>query len=119
MEAPVDDGYDGDGFEVIAEFLEKKSGYCVHFSSAMAILARMAGIPARISLGYLPGDRVVGADTRLSYTVGTDDLHAWPELYFSGVGWVPFEPTPGAGSCRTTRVRRRAAPTDGTPVAPA
>ena len=97
VEAPVDDGYDGDGFAVIAEFLEKKSGYCVHFSSAMAIMARMAGIPARISLGYLPGDRVVGADTRSTYTVGTDDLHAWPELYFSGVGWVPFEPTPGRG----------------------
>ena len=97
VEAPVDDGYDGDGFEVIAEFLEKKSGYCVHFSSAMAILARLADIPARISLGYLSGDRVVGADTRRSYAVGTDDLHAWPELYFSGVGWVPFEPTPGRG----------------------
>ncbi|SFN52192.1 transglutaminase TgpA family protein [Mycetocola miduiensis] len=97
VEAPVDEGYDGDGFDVIAKFLEKKSGYCVHFSSAMAILARMAGIPARVSLGYLPGDRVVGAESRLTYTVGTDDLHAWPELYFSGVGWVPFEPTPGRG----------------------
>lgn len=97
VEAPVEDGYDGDGFDVIAEFLEKKSGYCVHFSSAMAILSRMAGIPTRISLGYLPGDRVVGAETRRTYTVGTDDLHAWPELYFAGVGWVPFEPTPGRG----------------------
>jgi transglutaminase-like putative cysteine protease len=97
VEAPVDDGYDGDGFDVIAEFLEKKSGYCVHYSSAMAILARMADIPARVSLGYLRGDRVIGADTRLTYAVGTDDLHAWPELYFSGVGWVPFEPTPGRG----------------------
>ncbi len=97
VEAPVTDGYDGDGFAVIAEFLEKKSGYCVHFSSAMAIMARMTGIPTRISLGYLPGDRIVGADSRRTYTVGTDDLHAWPELYFSGVGWVPFEPTPGRG----------------------
>jgi transglutaminase-like putative cysteine protease/energy-coupling factor transporter transmembrane protein EcfT len=97
VDAPVDDGYDGDGFDVIAKFLEKKSGYCVHFASAMAILARMAGIPARVSLGYLPGDRVVGAESRLTYTVGTDDLHSWPELYFSGVGWVPFEPTPGRG----------------------
>ncbi|MCU1418911.1 MAG: transglutaminase protein [Mycetocola sp.] len=97
LEAPVDDGYDGDGFDVIATFLEKKSGYCVHFASAMAVLSRMAGIPARVSLGYLPGDRVVGAESRLTYTVGTDDLHSWPELYFSGVGWVPFEPTPGRG----------------------
>ncbi|MET1051821.1 MAG: DUF3488 and transglutaminase-like domain-containing protein, partial [Mycetocola sp.] len=84
VEAPVDDGYDGDGFAVIAEFLEKKSGYCIHYASAMAILARMADIPARMSLGYLTGDRVVGADTRRSYVVGTDDAHAWPELYFSG-----------------------------------
>ncbi|MET4638489.1 DUF3488 and transglutaminase-like domain-containing protein [Mycetocola sp. 2940] len=97
IEAPVDEGYDGDGFDVIAKFLEKKRGYCVHFSSAMAILARMAGIPARVSLGYLPGDRIIGAEDRLTYSVGTDELHAWPELYFSGVGWVPFEPTPGRG----------------------
>jgi transglutaminase-like putative cysteine protease len=97
VDAPVDDGYDGDGFDVIAEFLEKKRGYCVHFSSTMAVLARMADIPARISLGYTRGDRVAGGDSRLSYSVGTDDLHAWPELYFSGVGWVPFEPTPGRG----------------------
>ncbi|MET1052990.1 MAG: DUF3488 and transglutaminase-like domain-containing protein, partial [Mycetocola sp.] len=97
-DAPVEEGYDGSGASVLAAFLDAKAGYCVHFSSAMAILARMAGIPARVSLGYLPGDRVIGADTRLSYTVGTDDLHAWPELYFSGVGWVPFEPTPGRGS---------------------
>jgi transglutaminase-like putative cysteine protease len=96
---PVDDGYDGDGFEAIAQFLEAGSGYCVHFASAMAILSRMAGIPARVSLGYLPGDRV-GSDDEgfLAYRVGSDDLHSWPELYFAGVGWVPFEPTPGRGT---------------------
>ena len=97
LEAPVDDGYDGDGFDVIATFLEKKSGYCIHFASAMTILARMADIPARLSMGYQAGDRVVGAENRLTYSVATDDGHAWPELYFSGVGWVPFEPTPGRG----------------------
>lgn len=97
IEAPVDDGYDGDGFDVIAEFLEKKSGYCVHYASAMAIMARALDIPARVSLGYLPGDRLGGTGERRNYTVGTDDLHSWPELYFSGIGWVPFEPTPGRG----------------------
>jgi transglutaminase-like putative cysteine protease len=95
---PVDDGYDGDGFEAIARFLEAGSGYCVHFASAMAILSRMAGIPARVSLGYLPGDRVGSDDDGMvAYRVGSDDLHAWPELYFAGIGWVPFEPTPGRG----------------------
>jgi transglutaminase-like putative cysteine protease len=97
IEAPVEDGYDGDGFDVIAEFLEKKSGYCVHYASAMAIMARALGIPARVSLGYLPGDRLGGAGERRNYTVGTDDLHSWSELYFAGIGWVPFEPTPGRG----------------------
>jgi transglutaminase-like putative cysteine protease len=98
-EAPVEDGYDGGGGAVIATFLEVKRGYCVHFSSAMALMARSLGIPARISLGYLPGTRtttVVGGLNR--YNVDSDDLHAWPELYFTGVGWVPFEPTPGRGS---------------------
>lgn len=98
VSTPVQDGYDGDGLEAIAAFLDEGSGYCVHFASAMAILSRMAGIPARVSLGYLPGDRVGSEDDAfVSYRVGSDDLHAWPELYFAGVGWVPFEPTPGRG----------------------
>ena len=98
-EAPVEDGYDGGGADVIATFLDVKRGYCVHFASAMALMSRSLGIPARVSLGYLPGTRtttVVNGQNR--YNVDTDDLHAWPELYFVGVGWVPFEPTPGRGS---------------------
>ncbi|WP_022891800.1 transglutaminaseTgpA domain-containing protein [Agromyces subbeticus] len=98
-EAPVADGYDGGGFDVIAQFLEAKAGYCVHFASTMAVLAREAGIPSRISLGYTPGtptqERVEGMQR---VEVDSHDLHSWPELYFEGIGWVPFEPTPGRGS---------------------
>lgn len=98
-EAPVEDGYDGGGFDVIAKFLETKAGYCVHFASTMAVLARESGIPARISIGYTQGtptdERVEGV---LRMEVDSHDLHAWPELYFEGVGWVPFEPTPGRGT---------------------
>ncbi len=98
-EAPVADGYDGGGFDVIAQFLETKSGYCVHFASTMAVLARDAGIPSRISIGYTQGtptqERVNGVQR---VEVDSHDLHSWPELYFEGVGWVPFEPTPGRGS---------------------
>ena len=98
-EAPVEEGYDGGGFDVIARFLETKSGYCVHFASTMAVLAREVGIPARISIGYTQGtpteDRVNGVQR---VEVDSHDLHSWPELYFEGVGWVPFEPTPGRGS---------------------
>jgi len=97
--APVSEGYDGNGVDVIAEFLEVKRGYCVHFSSAMAVMARSLSIPARIAVGYAPG---VEARTNKSgesvYEATSNDLHAWPELYFDGVGWVQFEPTPGVGN---------------------
>ncbi|WP_166791647.1 transglutaminaseTgpA domain-containing protein [Cryobacterium frigoriphilum] len=96
-EAPVEEGYDGGGLEVVGTFLEAKSGYCVHFSSAMAVMARALGIPARISIGYLPGTRNFSQGIE-TFEVDSHDLHAWPELYFVGVGWVPFEPTPGRGS---------------------
>ncbi|AWB95793.1 hypothetical protein DCE93_09050 [Agromyces badenianii] len=98
-EAPVAEGYDGGGFDVVARFLETKAGYCVHFASTMAVLAREVGIPSRISLGYTQGrpaqERVDGVQR---VEVDSHDLHSWPELYFEGVGWVPFEPTPGRGS---------------------
>ena len=96
--APVADGYDGNGIQVIAKFLEKKSGYCVHFSSAMAVMARTLGIPSRIAVGYAPGSVVGVKDGQNQYEATSDDLHAWTEIYFEGVGWVSFEPTPGVGS---------------------
>lgn len=95
-QAPVDDGYDGSGAEVLGEFLEARSGYCVHFSSAMAAMARTLGIPARVVVGFTPGSSVLTEDGR-QYRVTTHNLHAWPELFFTGIGWVRFEPTPGRG----------------------
>jgi len=95
-ETPVEDDYDGTGAAVIGTFLEKKSGYCVHFSSAMAAMARTLGIPARIAVGFTTGSESDNATTGESeFRVTTDDLHAWPELYFADVGWVRFEPTVG------------------------
>lgn len=95
-DAPVEQGYDGSGTDVLAEFLVAKSGYCVHYSSAMAVMARSLGIPARIAVGFQPGEQST-IDGQPVYTVSSHDLHAWPELYFEGVGWLRFEPTPGRG----------------------
>lgn len=96
--APVDAGYDGSGAGVLEAFLRAKSGYCVHFASAMTAMARTLGIPARVAVGFTPGQAVAGAGgSSVKYEVTTHDLHSWPELYFSGVGWVRFEPTPGRG----------------------
>jgi hypothetical protein len=56
----------------------------------MALLARELGLPARVSVGFLRPDVVTGS----TYEFSAHDLHAWPEIWFSGVGWVGFEPTP-------------------------
>ena len=99
LDAPVEDGYDGTSGDVIAAFLDAKSGYCVHFSSAMATMARTLGIPARIAVGFTSGEAVRDTEARVTrFTVTTDELHAWPELYFDRIGWVRFEPTKSRGS---------------------
>ncbi|WP_378146683.1 transglutaminaseTgpA domain-containing protein [Cnuibacter sp. UC19_7] len=96
LSSPVAGGYDGDSADMIAAFLEAKSGYCVHYASAMAVMARVLGIPARIAIGYAPSQTANGTrDGVTTYDVYTDQLHSWPELFFEGIGWVPFEPTPG------------------------
>ncbi|MFE6483510.1 DUF3488 and DUF4129 domain-containing transglutaminase family protein [Streptomyces sp. NPDC057757] len=84
----------GSGSAAIARFLKDREGFCVHFSFAMAAMARTLGIPARVAVGFTPGS----AQPDGSMTVGLKDAHAWPELYFEGVGWTRFEPTPNRGS---------------------
>ncbi|MEU5769325.1 DUF3488 and transglutaminase-like domain-containing protein [Streptomyces asoensis] len=87
----------GSGTNAIARFLRDKQGFCVHFSFAMAAMARTLGIPARVAVGFAPGT----TQTDGSVAVGLKDAHAWPELYFEGVGWTRFEPTPTRGSTPT------------------
>jgi transglutaminase-like putative cysteine protease len=84
----------GSGSAAIARFLKDKEGFCVHFSFSMAAMARTLGIPARVAVGFTPGAST-GDST---YSVGLRDAHAWPELYFEGVGWTRFEPTPTRGT---------------------
>ncbi|WP_458243230.1 transglutaminase family protein [Streptomyces sp. MAI_2237] len=83
----------GTGSQAIAKFLKDKEGFCVHFSFAMAAMARSLGIPARVAVGFAPGT----PQSDRSVSVGLKDAHAWPELYFEGVGWTRFEPTPNRG----------------------
>jgi len=85
------------GDDAIVAFLARKRGYCVHFASAMAVMARTLGIPARVAVGFLPGERQPDG----TMVISSHDAHAWPELYFEGVGWVRFEPTPRAGFTTT------------------
>ncbi|MEU7891421.1 transglutaminaseTgpA domain-containing protein [Nonomuraea sp. NPDC049152] len=92
---------EGNDTEALTNFLEQtRAGYCEQFASAMAVLARSIGIPARVAIGYTGGTKIEGR-----WEVRTHDSHAWPELYFEGVGWLAFEPTPaGSAGQGTARV---------------
>jgi transglutaminase-like putative cysteine protease len=82
----------GDGSADLLAFLDDRVGYCEQFAASMAIMARVIGIPSRVAVGFLEPDRA----TNGSWEFSSRDLHAWPELYFPGSGWVRFEPTPQA-----------------------
>ncbi|MFB7613876.1 transglutaminaseTgpA domain-containing protein [Kitasatospora sp. NPDC056181] len=83
----------GTGNDAIVEFLRNRKGFCVHFASTMAAMARTLGIPSRVAVGFTPGN-AKGGDL---YSVNGLMYHAWPELYFEGFGWTRFEPTKGVG----------------------
>jgi len=76
--------------DALENFLLGRVGYCEQYASAMGAMVRGLGMPARVAVGFTPGTRLAG-DT---WTVTTNDAHAWPEVWFKGTGWVRFEPTP-------------------------
>jgi len=97
-EAPVEQDFDGNGLDAMAEFLEQRSGYCVHFASTLAVMGRLLDVPTRVAVGYAPGDTVLQRTTEdTTYAVNSDELHAWTEAYFPQIGWIPFDATPGIG----------------------
>jgi transglutaminase-like putative cysteine protease len=83
----------GSGYTALENFLLRdRTGYCEQFAASMAVLARGVGIPSRVAVGFLPGKKV--DDNTWSVTI--HDMHAWPELFFAGLGWVRYEPTPAS-----------------------
>ncbi len=88
------DAPNSNGTNAIEAFLRDRRGFCVHYASAMAVMARSLGIPARVDVGFTPGRRQPDG----SWVVTLADAHSWPELWFDGVGWVRFEPTPSVRS---------------------
>ncbi len=78
--------------DVVAYFLfDLQEGYCDYFATAMAVLARSAGLPARVVGGYATG---AYHEEEHLFTVTAAEAHTWVEIYFFGIGWVEFEPTP-------------------------
>ena len=110
------DAPDGDGrsnMQVVDDFLDPDTGhagYCQHYASALAVLARAMGVPTRIVLGYNAGTTERDGDGY--YPVQSRQLHAWVEAYLDGVGWVPFDVTPPSESNGTLDADGSAAASD-------
>ncbi|MFQ5933253.1 MAG: transglutaminase family protein, partial [Dehalococcoidia bacterium] len=84
---PLPEGEDGVDYFLFTS----KRGYSSYFGSAMTVMLRAIGIPARLVVGYSTGD---WDDQEQVYLVRSANAHAWPEAYFPGYGWIPFEPVP-------------------------
>lgn len=85
--------------QAISDFLRSKRGYCVHYATAFALLARMMGVATRVDLGYSSGSSPVtngtSTDSLPEYATTQSQLHSWVEAYIDGIGWIPFDVTPG------------------------
>ena len=80
-----------DGADIVDYLLfERERGYCEYSASAMTVMLRSIGIPARVAVGFYPGDYDQG---QAGYLYLHNNAHAWTEVFFPGYGWIPFEPT--------------------------
>jgi transglutaminase-like putative cysteine protease len=84
----------GHGSNAIESFLNERVGYCEQFAATFAAMARTLDIPSRVAVGFTPG--ILNEDGW--YSVLGKNAHAWPEVWFDGIGWVAFEPTPDRGA---------------------
>jgi transglutaminase-like putative cysteine protease len=109
---------EGDSNQALLDFLTPgkghRVGYCEQFASAFAVMARTLDLPTRVAIGFLEPKKTAAS----TYVFSAHDMHAWPEVYFRGSGWVRFEPTPaartGAAPAYTTNaVTKPQGPKDG------
>ncbi len=81
-----------DGRGIADCFAVSRRGYCEHYATAMVVMLRLQGIPARLAEGFLPGER---GGTPAEQVIRRSAAHAWVEAWFPGLGWVDFDPTGG------------------------
>lgn len=97
LDAP--DGNGSNNLQIIANLLQERRGYCVHYASALAVLGRALGVPTRVVLGYRANADGSAASLEngvevVTYQATNHDLHAWTEAFIDNVGWVSFDVTP-------------------------
>jgi hypothetical protein len=100
----------GHSNSAMESFLSERVGYSEQFAGTYAAMMRSLGIPTRVALGFTPGNALEftpgNALGDQSYSVLGKHAHAWPEVWFDGLGWVSFEPTPGHGARQEPRTTR-------------
>ncbi len=84
-------GPGGSSSEAIVNFLRSRRGFCEQFAGTYAAMARAVGLPARVAVGFTPGEYEASQGV---FSVRARDAHAWPEVWLAGLGWTQFEPTP-------------------------
>lgn len=96
----IDVAVPGTDEDYVDQFLfETLRGYCDNYSTSMVVLLRSIGIPSRWVKGYTEGEYQGPTESgKRGYTITNNNAHSWVEVYFPGVGWVPFEPTQGFSS---------------------
>lgn len=88
--------------DYVDQFLfESKMGYCDNFSTAMVVLLRSVGIPARWVKGFAGGDQVASDGEMKTFEITNNEAHSWVEAYIPNVGWINFEPTIGFSNVRS------------------
>jgi len=106
----VELGPDAQTQSAIREFLQSRTGFCVQFAGSFAAMARAAGLPTRVAVGYTPG---LYDSTARVFRVTSEDAHAWAEVWLAGLGWTRFEPTPASDLPGGGRLPGRVAPPSG------
>jgi hypothetical protein len=93
--------------DFIEDFMQRKTGYCIHFASAAVMMFRSMGIPARYAEGYFVESSSLTSDANgvYEYVVTDESAHAWVEIYQEGIGWIPVEVTPGYQNFVITKER--------------
>lgn len=94
--------------DAVWDFLGNGEGYCVQFATAMVMMVRTLDIPARLAVGFLPGDARQDGVVEVS----GHRAHAWPQVHFAGAGWVRFEPTPAVRTGQSPEWTRQEAQDD-------
>lgn len=92
------DNFTGEESPVYTFLFDTKAGHCAMYASSMCLLLRYMGVPARYVTGFtVGGDNCVETADGYKYTVLQKNLHAWVEVYYDDIGWIPYDPTPSGG----------------------